>query len=171
MTLEQLLVVAFVGLVAGFLASRLASGHGYGVVGDIVVGVIGALIGAFILGAFITDHVLAPLGVAAGSLIAQIIVASIGAVILLAVLRLFAGSGLRRASPRWASLARAARVWAPLLWTPLFWPPRVTDHPRILPRRRPGVRIEPIRPPFAAPVPMNGAASIRLPVPVQARAC
>ncbi len=70
----------------GFLASRLATGHGYGVVGDIVVGVIGALIGAFVLGRFITDH----------SLVAQIIVAFIGAVILLAVLRLFAGGMGRR---------------------------------------------------------------------------
>jgi uncharacterized membrane protein YeaQ/YmgE (transglycosylase-associated protein family) len=81
MTVEQLLVVAFVGLVAGFLASRLVTGHGYGVVGDIVVGIIGALIGAFVLGGFITDH----------SLVAQIVVAFIGAVILLVVLRLFAG--------------------------------------------------------------------------------
>jgi uncharacterized membrane protein YeaQ/YmgE (transglycosylase-associated protein family) len=93
MTLEQLLVIAFVGLVAGFLASRLVSGHGYGVVGDIVVGVIGALIGAVILGAFITNYVLVPLGIASGSLVAQIIVAFIGAVILLALLRAFAGSG------------------------------------------------------------------------------
>jgi uncharacterized membrane protein YeaQ/YmgE (transglycosylase-associated protein family) len=91
MTLEQLLIVALVGLVAGYLASRVVTGRGYGVAGDIVVGVIGALIGALILGAFITNNILAPLGIAAGSLVAQIIVAFIGAVILLAVLRLFAG--------------------------------------------------------------------------------
>jgi uncharacterized membrane protein YeaQ/YmgE (transglycosylase-associated protein family) len=93
MTLEQLLVVLFVGLVAGYLASRVVTGHGFGVGGDIVVGVIGALIGAFILGAWVTDPVLVPLGIAAGSLVAQVIVAFIGAVILLAVLRLVAGRG------------------------------------------------------------------------------
>jgi uncharacterized membrane protein YeaQ/YmgE (transglycosylase-associated protein family) len=91
MTLEQLLVVLFVGLVAGFLASRVVTGHGFGVGGDIVVGVIGALIGAFLLGGFITDHILVPLGIAAGSLVAQIIVAFIGALILLALLRAFSG--------------------------------------------------------------------------------
>jgi uncharacterized membrane protein YeaQ/YmgE (transglycosylase-associated protein family) len=53
------------------------------------VGVIGALIGAFVLGTFITDHVLAPLGTVAGSLVAQIIVAFIGAALVLAVLHVF----------------------------------------------------------------------------------
>jgi len=61
---------------------------------NIVVGVIGVLIGAFIMGAFITDRVLAPLGIAAGSPVALIIVAFIGAVILVTLLRLFAGSGV-----------------------------------------------------------------------------
>jgi uncharacterized membrane protein YeaQ/YmgE (transglycosylase-associated protein family) len=101
MTVEQLLVVLFVGLVAGFLASRLVTGHGFGVAGDIVVGVIGALLGAFILGAFITDHILVPLGIAGGSLIAQIIVAFIGAVILLVILRAVTGSGYGRR--RWGA--------------------------------------------------------------------
>jgi uncharacterized membrane protein YeaQ/YmgE (transglycosylase-associated protein family) len=92
-TLGELLIVVFVGLVAGFLASRVVSGHGYGVIGDGVVGVVGALVGAFILGAFINDHVLVPLGVAAGSVGARIVVAFIGAIILLAVLHLFVGRG------------------------------------------------------------------------------
>jgi uncharacterized membrane protein YeaQ/YmgE (transglycosylase-associated protein family) len=92
-TVEELLIVLFVGLVAGFLASRVVRGQGYGVIGDIVVGVIGAFIGAFFLGAFINDHLLVPLGVAAGSVVARIIVAFIGALILLAVLRLVTGRG------------------------------------------------------------------------------
>jgi uncharacterized membrane protein YeaQ/YmgE (transglycosylase-associated protein family) len=92
-TLGELLIVILVGLVAGFLASRVVSGHGYGVIGDIIVGVIGALIGAYVLGAFINDHVLVPLGVTAGSLGARIVVAFIGAVLLLAILHLFTGRG------------------------------------------------------------------------------
>jgi uncharacterized membrane protein YeaQ/YmgE (transglycosylase-associated protein family) len=87
MTPEQLPLAAIVGLVAAFLASRLVTEHGYGVVGDIVVGVSGALIGASVLRAFITGGVLAPLGIAGGSPVAQIIVALIGAVVPLAVLR------------------------------------------------------------------------------------
>jgi uncharacterized membrane protein YeaQ/YmgE (transglycosylase-associated protein family) len=94
MRLEHLPVVAIVGFAAGFLVSRFAGGHGYGVVGDIVVGVIGALFGAFVLGVYITDHMLAPLGIASRSLVAQSIVAFIGAGIPLAAIRLFTGSGL-----------------------------------------------------------------------------
>jgi len=65
---------------------------------NIVMGVIGVLIGAFILGAFITDRVLAPLGIGDGSPVALVIVAFIGAVILLGLLGLFAGHtvGARR---------------------------------------------------------------------------
>jgi uncharacterized membrane protein YeaQ/YmgE (transglycosylase-associated protein family) len=93
MTVEEFLIVVLVGLVAGFLASRVVSGHGYGVIGDVIVGVIGALVGAYLLGAWINDHLLVPLGVASGSLGARIVVAFIGAVILLAVLRLVTGRG------------------------------------------------------------------------------
>jgi uncharacterized membrane protein YeaQ/YmgE (transglycosylase-associated protein family) len=88
--LEELLLVILVGLVAVFLAGRVVSGHGYGVIGDIVVGVVGALIGAFILGTFVSDHVLVPLRVAAGSLGVRMIVAFIAAAVLLAALHLFA---------------------------------------------------------------------------------
>jgi len=69
-----------VGLVAGWLAGLLVKGGGFGVIGDIVVGVLGALLGGFLF---------ASLGASAGGgLIGSIIVATIGAVILIAVLRL-----------------------------------------------------------------------------------
>jgi uncharacterized membrane protein YeaQ/YmgE (transglycosylase-associated protein family) len=109
MTLEQLLILALVGLVAGFAASHLVSGHGYGVVGDIVVGVIGALLGWFVLGAWLTEHVLAPLGVPAGSFIGEVIVAFIGAAILLAVLRLVSGMGRGRSGNRSSERGRSWR--------------------------------------------------------------
>jgi uncharacterized membrane protein YeaQ/YmgE (transglycosylase-associated protein family) len=60
--------------VAALLASRLVTEHGYGVAGDIVVGVGGAMIGASVLRTFITGGVLAPLGIAGGSPVARIIV-------------------------------------------------------------------------------------------------
>jgi uncharacterized membrane protein YeaQ/YmgE (transglycosylase-associated protein family) len=69
-----------IGLVAGWLAGQLVKGGGYGVIGDIVVGVLGALLGGFLFGS---------LGVSAGrGLLGSIIVATIGAVILIFLLRL-----------------------------------------------------------------------------------
>ena len=94
--MDQLLIAILVGLVAGFLASHLVSGHGYGLLGDIVVGILGALVGTFLLGALITTYILAPLGLPAGSLVGQIIVAFIGAVLVLAIMRLVMGAGYRR---------------------------------------------------------------------------
>lgn len=87
MDLNQLLIILLVGLVAGFLASHVMSGHGYGLIGDIVVGILGALIGSFLL---------AHVGIAASSLLGQIVIAFIGAVILLFVLRLATRGGRRR---------------------------------------------------------------------------
>jgi uncharacterized membrane protein YeaQ/YmgE (transglycosylase-associated protein family) len=69
-----------VGLVAGWLAGQLMKGGGFGVIGDIVVGIIGALIGGLLFGS---------LGISAGGgLLGAIIVATIGAVVLIALLRL-----------------------------------------------------------------------------------
>ncbi len=78
-----------VGLIAGFLASRVMRGGGYGLIGDIIVGVVGALIGGFLAQQF--------LGMANpvnGINIPSIFVAFVGAVILIALLR--AVSGRRR---------------------------------------------------------------------------
>jgi uncharacterized membrane protein YeaQ/YmgE (transglycosylase-associated protein family) len=96
MTFDQLLLLLLVGLVAGFLATHMVSGHGYGLVGDIVVGILGALVGFLLLGAWLSVHILAPLGIAAASVLGQVIIALIGAVILLALVRLVAGMGNRR---------------------------------------------------------------------------
>jgi uncharacterized membrane protein YeaQ/YmgE (transglycosylase-associated protein family) len=108
MTLEHLLVILLVGLVAGFLASHVVSGHGYGVVGDIVVGVLGALLSYVILSGFITTYILVPLGIAAATLLGEIIIAFIGAVILLAVLRLVTRSTHTRGryAPRYSERRR-----------------------------------------------------------------
>jgi uncharacterized membrane protein YeaQ/YmgE (transglycosylase-associated protein family) len=95
-TLDQLLVVLLVGAVAGFLATHVVRRRGYGLVGDLVVGIIGALIGSFLLGGVIETYVLVPLGIGAASILGQIVVAFIGAVVLLAVLYLIAGGRSRR---------------------------------------------------------------------------
>jgi len=69
-----------VGLVAGWLAGVIMKGGGYGVIGDIIVGIIGAVIGGWLF---------STMGVSAGGgLIGAIIVALIGAIILIFLLRL-----------------------------------------------------------------------------------
>ncbi|RKG90527.1 GlsB/YeaQ/YmgE family stress response membrane protein [Corallococcus praedator] len=89
MGLEAILLWAVIGLIAGWLASAVVGG-GYGVVGDIVVGVVGAFLGGFIFRALGTS---APFGGLAGT----IFVAFIGAVVLLLVLRAIRSATVRRA--------------------------------------------------------------------------
>ena len=69
-----------VGLVAGWLAGVIMKGGGFGVIGDIVVGIVGALIGGWLFSS---------MGVSTGGgLLGAIIVALIGAIILIFLLRL-----------------------------------------------------------------------------------
>ena len=68
-----------VGLVAGFLASHVMRGVGFGIVGDVVIGLVGAFIGGLLF------SLLLP-GSSAG-ILGSIVVSFIGAIILLAILR------------------------------------------------------------------------------------
>jgi uncharacterized membrane protein YeaQ/YmgE (transglycosylase-associated protein family) len=79
MSAETFLLWIAIGLIAGWLASAVVGG-GYGVVGDIVVGVVGAFLGGFLFRAF---HVATPFGGIAGT----IFIAFVGAVVLLLLLR------------------------------------------------------------------------------------
>jgi len=87
MTVEGLLLWLVVGLIAGWLASVIVGGPG-GVIADIVVGIVGAFIGGWLFSAL---NVHSPFGGLAGS----IFVAFIGAVVLLAILRLVRGGRTR----------------------------------------------------------------------------
>jgi uncharacterized membrane protein YeaQ/YmgE (transglycosylase-associated protein family) len=69
-----------VGLISGWLAGTFMKGSGYGVVGDIIVGLIGAGIGGFLSGVFINGSV---------GFWGSILVAFIGACILIFIMRLF----------------------------------------------------------------------------------
>jgi uncharacterized membrane protein YeaQ/YmgE (transglycosylase-associated protein family) len=80
MTLETFLLWLAIGLIAGWLASAVVGG-GYGVIGDIVVGIVGAFLGGFL---FRATGATAPFGGLAGT----IFVAFIGAIVLLLLLRL-----------------------------------------------------------------------------------
>jgi uncharacterized membrane protein YeaQ/YmgE (transglycosylase-associated protein family) len=76
-----LLTWLIVGLVAGVLASMVMGGTGYGIIGDIIVGIVGAFLGGWIFSAL---GVASPLGGLAGT----ILVAFIGAVVLLFIIHL-----------------------------------------------------------------------------------
>lgn len=79
MTLTGLIIFLVIGAVAGWLAGQIMRGGGFGLVGDIIVGVIGAFIGGWLFG---------KLGIQAGGLVGSIIAATVGAIILIALLRL-----------------------------------------------------------------------------------
>jgi uncharacterized membrane protein YeaQ/YmgE (transglycosylase-associated protein family) len=83
-TLEVILLWCVIGLIAGWLASAVVGG-GFGLIGDIIVGVVGAFVGGIVFRAL---HIGAPFGGLAGT----IFVAFIGAVLLLIALRLIRGS-------------------------------------------------------------------------------
>lgn len=67
-----------IGLIAGWLAGKLMKG-GYGLIGDIVIGILGALLGGYLFGL---------IGIHTGGLLGAIFTATVGAVILIFLLRL-----------------------------------------------------------------------------------
>ena len=72
---ESIIVILFVGLVAGWLAGKIVRGTGFGIIGDILVGIAGALIAALLF---------PKLGIHLGTgLVSEIIYSAIGAIILL----------------------------------------------------------------------------------------
>jgi len=85
------LLFVVIGAIAGWLARRFMRGYSFGLLGDIVVGVIGAFVGGYLF-----RKVGAELGGGLGSLI----VAFAGAVLLLYAVRLFTGQAGRRITSR-----------------------------------------------------------------------
>jgi uncharacterized membrane protein YeaQ/YmgE (transglycosylase-associated protein family) len=82
---EGIIVILFVGLVAGWLAAKIVRGTGLGIIGDIVVGILGALISTLLF---------PRLGFHLGSgLVSEIVYSAIGAIILLLIVRLVRTGG------------------------------------------------------------------------------
>jgi len=79
MNLQSLVLFLVIGLVAGWLASRIMRGGGFGLVGDLVVGVIGAFLGGWLFNL---------LGISLGGILGALVTALIGAIVLLYLLRL-----------------------------------------------------------------------------------
>lgn len=79
MGIESILVFLIVGAIAGWLAGLIVSGVGFGLIGNIVVGIVGA---------FIAGYLFPAMGISLGSgIIAAILHATIGAVILLVLIK------------------------------------------------------------------------------------
>jgi len=77
-----------VGLIAGWLAGLIMKGGGYGLIGDLILGLVGALIGGWLFSLVLPSA--EPTG-----LVGSIIVATIGAVVLVAIVRLLRGRPVR----------------------------------------------------------------------------
>lgn len=76
----EIVWLLLVGLIAGWLAGQIVKGGGYGMIGDMVVGVVGALIGGYVFRSLGLSH--------GQGLLGSIVVATIGAIILIVLLRI-----------------------------------------------------------------------------------
>jgi uncharacterized membrane protein YeaQ/YmgE (transglycosylase-associated protein family) len=91
---ESLVAIVLVGIVAGWLAGLVMRGGGFGLIGDLIIGLIGAFIGDWVLPRL---HIHLGVGI-----VASIVNAFVGAVLLLLILRLINGGwGHRRRWSRW----------------------------------------------------------------------
>lgn len=82
---ESILVILLVGLIAGWLAGQVVQGTGFGLIGDICIGIVGA---------FIASWLFPRLGIALGvGLVREIVSATIGAILLLIIIRLVKRGG------------------------------------------------------------------------------
>lgn len=85
---ESLLVILIVGIVAGWLAGQIVRGTGFGLIGDLIIGILGAFIGSWLL---------PKLGIHLGAgIVRAIINATLGAIVLLLIIRLVRGGGFAR---------------------------------------------------------------------------
>lgn len=79
MSSQGLVMFLLIGLAAGWIAGKLMKGGGFGIIGDLIVGVVGAYLGGWVFGL---------LGLSAYGLIGSLIMATIGAMLLLYIIRL-----------------------------------------------------------------------------------
>ena len=84
----NLIVWIIVGAIAGFLAGKVITGRGLGLIWDIVVGILGAFLGGWLAGLA---------GIAVTNILVEILVAFVGAAILLVLFRLATRRGMVRA--------------------------------------------------------------------------
>ena len=80
MSMESLLTILFIGGIAGWLAGLIVKGYGFGLLGNIVIGIIGAFVGTWLLGR---------LGISlSAGMVGAILNAMIGAIVILVLIGL-----------------------------------------------------------------------------------
>jgi uncharacterized membrane protein YeaQ/YmgE (transglycosylase-associated protein family) len=78
---NSLIVILVVGLIAGWLAGQIMRGAGFGIIGDIIIGIIGAFIGTWLWGQLHLPTI-------GNFWINAIVISTVGALVLLLILRL-----------------------------------------------------------------------------------
>ena len=78
MSTEHILLFLVIGVFAGFFAGKIIKGSGFGIVGDVILGVVGSFVGVWVFGL---------LGIAGGGIIALFAAALVGALLLLYLIR------------------------------------------------------------------------------------
>ena len=76
--MAPILIWIIVGIIAGWLAGLVMKGRGFGIVGDLIVGILGGILGGIIFRG---------LGLGVSGILGEIIVAFVGAVVLVAIVR------------------------------------------------------------------------------------
>ncbi len=79
MDTQSLILFLVIGLVAGWLASRILKRKGFGLIGDLIIGVIGAILGGWLFGF---------LGITIGGIVGSLVTALVGAIVFLYILRI-----------------------------------------------------------------------------------
>jgi uncharacterized membrane protein YeaQ/YmgE (transglycosylase-associated protein family) len=82
MTLGEFLTVLLIGLIAGWLAGVVMKGRGYGLLADIILGIVGAVVGGFLFG---------QLGISAYGFIGRVAIAVVGTIVLVGIAHLLGG--------------------------------------------------------------------------------
>jgi uncharacterized membrane protein YeaQ/YmgE (transglycosylase-associated protein family) len=81
---QSVIAWVIIGLIAGWLAGKVSRGRGFGCIANILIGLVGAVLGGWIF---------MKLGILGGGMIYSIAAATLGAVILVTIARLFSGGG------------------------------------------------------------------------------
>ena len=85
MTVGEFLTVLLIGLIAGWLAGVVMKGKGYGILADIVLGIVGAVIGGFLF---------SQLGVSAYGFVGRLAIAVVGTIVLVGIAHLLGGRSI-----------------------------------------------------------------------------
>ncbi|HEV1997412.1 MAG TPA: GlsB/YeaQ/YmgE family stress response membrane protein [Candidatus Dormibacteraeota bacterium] len=83
----HVILFLIIGGLAGMVAGKLMSGHGYGIIGDVLLGIVGGIVGGYLVSLF-THH-------AGGGLLFEFLVALLGAIVLVAIARLIKHEPIR----------------------------------------------------------------------------